>query len=152
MPLRVLTAAELPLHVGCELGVSDWHDVTQARVDAFAHATGDLQWIHVNPARAAAGPFGTTVAHGLYTLSLGPALAEQAFAVRDVAFGVNYGYDRVRFTAPVPVGARLRLRAALEELSERGKALALLVTHTFEREGEAKPACVAQARSLLYPA
>jgi acyl dehydratase len=129
---------------GQEIGVSHWVSVGQARIDEFARATGDSQWIHVDPARAAAGPFGTTVAHGFLTLSLLPELAAAAFRIADVRMGVNYGLDRVRFPSPVPVDSRLRAVCALRrfEAIEGGAQLAMTVT--IEREGGAKPVCVAE--------
>jgi acyl dehydratase len=144
------TVEELRQHVGELLGVSAWHDVDQARIDAFAAATGDFYWVHVDPERAAAGPHGTTIAHGLYTLSLGPmftdSLVDFDFRVR-----LNYGYDRVRFPAPVPVGSRLRMRLELAELAPRGEGVALTLLDTFEREGAEKPVCVAQQLIYLAP-
>src|SRR3954470_2305757 len=104
---------ELRAKVGEELGVSEWHEVTQERIDAFAEATGDDQWIHVDPERAAQTPFGGTIAHGLYTLSLAPALTSSLLSFDGFAFALNYGYNRIRFPAPLPVGSRIRLRAAL---------------------------------------
>jgi acyl dehydratase len=105
---RSYTLAELPALVGQVLGASPWIQIDQPRIDAFAQATGDLQWIHVDPARAAAGPFGTTIAHGFLTLSLLPWMGEAAFAISDQRMGVNYGLNKVRFPAPVPVGSRLQ--------------------------------------------
>src|ERR671933_150860 len=99
--------------VGVELGASDWHAIDQERVDLFADATGDHQWIHVDPERAAAGPFGGTIAHGYLTLSLLPRLLSQLLRIADALMGVNYGSDRIRFTCPVPVGSRVRLHAQL---------------------------------------
>ena len=105
---RYAHLADLQPLVGHEIGVSDWLTVDQARIDLFAQATGDHQWIHVDPERAAAGPFGTTVAHGFLTLSLVPQLFATAFDIDDVRMGVNYGLNKVRFPAPVPAGSRLR--------------------------------------------
>jgi acyl dehydratase len=136
--------ADLAAREGQEIGLGDWALVDQARIDQFAQATGDAQWIHVDPARAAAGPFGTTVAHGFLTLSLLTELSSAAFTIADVRMGLNYGLNRVRFPAPVPVGSRLRARCALQkfEALEGGAQLTLAVT--LEREGGAKPACVAE--------
>ena len=117
--LTITGIDELKAKVGEELGVSDWHEVTQAEIDAFADATGDHQWIHVDPERAAQSPFGSTIAHGLYTLGLGPRFTYEAYAVEGFAFGVNYGYDRVRFPAPLPVDSRVRMRATLDERRRR---------------------------------
>jgi acyl dehydratase len=132
--------------VGQELGVSDWLTVDQARIDAFAEATGDHQWIHVDAERAASGPFGTTVAHGLLTLSLLPWFYASAYCIDDVRMGLNYGFEKVRFPAPVPVGSRLRARFKLLacEALEGGGAQ-LRVGATIEREGSAKPVCVAES-------
>ena len=129
---------------GQDVGTSDWVAVDQARIDEFARATGDAQWIHVDPVRAAAGPFGTTVAHGFLTLSLLPELAANAFRIVDVRMGLNYGLDRVRFPAPVPVGSRLRAACVLRrfEAIDGGAQLTLVVS--VEREGGAKPVCVAE--------
>ena len=128
---------------GQEIGRSDWLVVAQSHIDQFAEATGDAQWIHVDPARAAAGPFGATVAHGFLTLSLLSVLAADAFRIADVRMGLNYGLDRVRFPSPVPVGSRLRAACVLKrfEAIEGGAQLTLAVT--VEREGSAKPVCVA---------
>ena len=135
--------ADLAALEGQDVGASDWVAIDQSRIDQFAQATGDQQWIHVDPARAAAGPFGTTVAHGFLTLSLLPELAANAFAIADVRMGLNYGLDRVRFPSPVPVGSRLRAACVLKrfEAIEGGAQLTLAVT--VEREGSAKPVCVA---------
>jgi len=137
--------AELQGLVGQELGVSDWVTVDQRRIDQFAEATGDHQWIHVDPVRAAAGPFGATVAHGFLTLSLLPEMGATAFTVRDTRMGVNYGLNRVRFPAPVPSGSRLRGRFKLlsYEVIEGGAQVTVEVT--MEREGSAKPVCVAES-------
>ena len=141
---------ELPQRVGTVLGVSDWITVDQARIDAFAAVTGDDQWIHVDRARAATGPYGTTVAHGYLTLSLLPLFAATALTFTDQRAGINYGLNRVRFPAPVPVGSRLRGRFELLacEPVEGGLQLALRVT--VEREGSDVPVCVAEALSRRY--
>ena len=119
-PMLTITGIdELKAKVGEELGVSDWHEVTQEEIDAFADATGDHQWIHVDPERAAQTPFGSTIAHGLYTLGLGPRFTYEVYDVEGFAFGVNYGYDRVRFPAPLPVDSRVRMRATLDERRRR---------------------------------
>jgi acyl dehydratase len=136
--------------VGQELGVSDWLLVDQAQIDRFADATGDHQWIHVDPVRAAQGPFGTTIAHGYLTLSLLPAMLYSAYAIADSAMGVNYGLNRVRFPAPVPVGSRLRGRIALQAYEPIDGGAQLVHDVTVEREGQAKPVCVAQAVVRRY--
>ena len=138
--------------VGQSLGTSDWVEIDQERIDRFAEATGDHQWIHVDPARARKGPFGTTVAHGFLTLSLLPLFFESAFAIRDVSMGINYGLNRVRFPAPVPVGSRLRAHFTLlayEPLEPAGAQLTVQVT--VEREGSDKPVCVAESVTRRHP-
>jgi acyl dehydratase len=130
--------------------VSGWVAVDQARIDAFAGATGDHQWIHVDPVRAAAGPFGATVAHGFLTLSLLPLMAESAFEVRGIRMGVNYGLNRVRFPAPVPVGSRLRGRFKLVRYEPLDGGAQLTTEVTMEREGSTKPVCVAESVARRY--
>ncbi|HWH94561.1 MAG TPA: MaoC family dehydratase [Baekduia sp.] len=141
---------ELRRKVGQELGVSEWIDVTQEAIDAFADATGDHQWIHVDPERAKDTPFGGTIAHGLYTLGLGPQLSYSLFEVQGVAFGLNYGYNKVRYPAPLPVGSKVRMRATLTAADEIPGGLQMTVTQTFEREGSDKPVCVAESVSRIY--
>jgi acyl dehydratase len=136
--------------VGQEISLSDWIAIDQARIDQFAHATGDHQWIHVDPARATQGPFGTTIAHGFLTLSLLPALADSALTIGDVAMGVNYGLNRVRFTAPVPVGSRLRGRFVLKAYEPIPGGAQLTMTVTMECEGADRPACVAESVSRRF--
>ena len=137
--------SDLQARVGQELGLGEWLQVDQARIDQFAHATGDHQWIHVDPARAAQGPFGATVAHGFLTLSLLPVLMESSFTIADSPMGLNYGLNRVRFPAPVPVGSRLRARAVLQQFEPLpGGAAQLTLDVTIEREGQDKPVCAAQ--------
>lgn len=146
------TLAELSALVGQEVAVSDWVTITQAQIDLFAQATGDHQWIHVDPVRAASGPFGTTIAHGLLTLSLIPEFFQKALTIREVGMGINYGFNKVRFTAPVPVGSRLRGRLRLlssEPIDQGGRQMAWEVV--VEREGSAKPVCVAESIARRYP-
>jgi acyl dehydratase len=154
MPTTYATLAELAAHVGQPLGTSDWVTVDQARIDAFAAATGDHQWIHVDPERAKAGPFGTTIAHGFLTLSLLPLLFDSGFAIADVKMGVNYGLNRVRFVTPVPAGGRLRAHFRLlgfEPLPvASGFGAQMTVEATIELEGAPKPACVAETVSRRY--
>ena len=142
--------SELQALVGQHIGDSDWISVEQARVDQFAEATGDRQWIHTEPLRAAKGPFGGTIAHGFLTLSLLPEMSASAFEVRDTRMGVNYGLNKVRFPAPVPVASRLRGRFKLlaYEVIEGGAQLTVEVT--MEREGSAKPVCVAESIARRY--
>jgi acyl dehydratase len=141
---------ELKGKVGQELGVSDWLEITQEGIDAFADATGDHQWIHVDPERAKETPFGGTIAHGLYTLSLGPKFSYDLFEVSGVAFGINYGYEKVRFPAPLPVGSKVRMRATLTKADDVAGGVQFTVTQTFEREGGDKPVCVAEAVARVY--
>jgi len=136
--------------VGQEIGVSDWIAVDQPRIQAFADATEDQQWIHTDPARAAAGPFGTTIAHGILTLSLLPRFYETAFRVREVRMGINYGLDRVRFPAPVPVDSRLRGRFVLKRLELIEGGVQMMVEVTVEREAGGKPVCIAESLTRQY--
>ncbi|MFF4171532.1 MaoC family dehydratase [Streptomyces sp. NPDC001744] len=148
---RIFTSAEeLRAGVGERLGYSDWLEVDQKRIDLFAEATGDHQWIHVDPERAAAGPFGTTIAHGYLTLSLLPVLVPQVLVVENVRMGVNYGTGKVRFPAPVPVGSRLRATAVLTEVEEVAGGVQVTAVVTVEREGSGKPVCVAESISRYY--
>lgn len=137
---------------GSALGTSQWRPVTQQRVDAFADATDDRQWIHTDPARAADGPYGTTIAHGYLTLSLLPALCEEIYRIEAAAAGVNYGLDKVRFPAPVPVGARIRGAAELVEAVDTAQGVRARVRVTVEVEGRDKPACVAESIALFLQA
>jgi acyl dehydratase len=130
--------------VGSELGVSDWLEVTQKRVDTFADATDDHQWIHIDPVRAAAGPFGAPIAHGYLTLSLLVPLIGGVLTVTDASLTVNYGLEKVRFPAPVPVGSQIRLQAVLSAADQVSGGVQATVQCTVEIEGGAKPACVAQ--------
>lgn len=141
---------EVRSHVGQELGVSRWHEVTQETIDAFADVTGDHQWIHVDPERAKETPFGGTIAHGYYTLSLAPMFSYEMFALEGFAFGVNYGLNRVRFPAPLPVGSKVRMRALLKAVDEIPGGAQITVELTFETEGGQKPVCVAEALSRVY--
>jgi acyl dehydratase len=144
------TIAELQPLVGQEIGVSEWITVTQERIQLFADATNDHQWIHLDTERAKAGPFGTTIAHGFLTLSLLPEMAASALEVRETRMGVNYGLNKVRFPAPVPSGSRLRGRLKLigYEPLEGGAQLTMQVT--MEREGSDKPVCIAESLSRRY--
>ena len=132
--------------VGREFGPSDWVEVTQERIDAFADATEDHQWIHVDPARAEDGPFGTTIAHGFLTLSLVvPMFAEALPPLEGYGMTLNYGLNRVRFTSPVPSGARIRGRFRVEDVEDVASGKQARVAATIELEGQEKPACVAEA-------
>ncbi|MBE7218018.1 MAG: MaoC family dehydratase [Caulobacteraceae bacterium] len=151
MPPREIAYADIAALVGQEVGVSDWLEVTQERVNRFAEATGDHQWIHVDVERATR-ELGAPIAHGYLTLSLIAGLAPQVMTITGLARGINYGADRVRFTNTVPVGSRVRLRQ--EMLSAEPKAGGLQVKNlcTVEIEGAERPACVAETLSVLYPA
>jgi acyl dehydratase len=143
---------ELKRAEGEDLGTSDWHEVTQEAIDAFADVTGDHQWIHVDRARAKETPFGGTIAHGYYTLSLAPMFSEQIFGLEGFAFAVNYGLNKVRFPAPLPVGSRVRMRAKLKALEDVPGGAQMTVEVTFEREGGDKPVCVAETLARVYTA
>ena len=148
--IQIAHLSNLKERIGQELAVGDWLTVDQAMIDKFADATGDHQWIHVDPERAAKGPFGTTVAHGYLTLSLLPKLAESALKVDDVRMGVNYGLNRVRFPAPVPAGSRIRARLKLVSYEPLDGGAQLVMEVTMEREGSDKPVCVAETVSRRY--
>lgn len=143
------TFDEVAAAAGEELGVSDWVEVDQARVDRFAEATGDHQWIHVDPDRAAAGPFGGTIAHGYLTLSLVPWLGSQVFALETPGAKLNYGVNKVRFPNPLIVGKRIRAHVTLGEVTDLAAGKQLTLRYTIEIEGEPKPACVAETVVLL---
>jgi acyl dehydratase len=145
-----LTIAELEHSGELELGTSSWVTIDQRRIDLFAEATGDHQWIHVDPEAASQGPFGTTIAHGYLTLSLLPALLSEVMTVTDARMGVNYGVERARFTAPVPSGSRVRLRAKLSGNERRTNGVLFHVGVEIEIEGEEKPALVGEVLYLAY--
>ncbi len=150
-----MAAATIPLdelsgHVGEHLGYSDYRVVTQEQVDRFADATGDHQWIHVDPERAAAGPFGGTIAHGYLTLSLIPVLVGALLRVGGVSMGVNYGSNRVRFTSPVRVGSEVRAGATLASVEEVAGGVQVALEVTVEVRGQEKPACVAETLTRFY--
>ena len=149
--MRTITGLDgLKRAEGEELGTSDWFEVTQEAIDAFADVTGDHQWIHVDPERARATPFGGTIAHGYYTLSIAPMLSDQIFALEGFAFAINYGLDKVRFPAPLPVGSRVRMHARLTALRDVPGGAQMTVEVTFEREGGDKPVCVAETLARVY--
>ncbi|MFQ5478172.1 MAG: MaoC family dehydratase [Candidatus Binatia bacterium] len=152
MPTVFETPAELTNHKGEHLGYSDWLEITQERINQFADATGDHQWIHVDPERAAAGPFGTCIAHGYLTLSLLSMFLPQIVRVEGVAMGVNCGTDKVRFTAPVPVGSRIRAGGELIKADAVKGGVQATVRVTVEIEGQDKPACIADTISRFYSA
>jgi len=137
--------------VGEELAVSNWFVVDQPRINQFADATGDHQWIHVDPDRAASGPFGATIAHGFLTLSMLPLFIQDALRFDDVRMSVNYGLNRVRFTSPVPVGSELRARFRLVGIEDvAGQGMQVTMEATIERKGSDKPVCVAETISRRY--
>jgi acyl dehydratase len=138
---------------GTELGVSDWLEIDQKRIDLFAEATGDHQWIHVDPERAKSGPFGATIAHGYLTMSLVNKFLPETIVVKGISMGVNYGADKLRFPAPVPVGSRIRGRSELVKVEEvKNGAIQATVRVTVEIEGGDRPACVVDTISRYVPA
>ena len=141
---------DLKTKVGEHLGYSDWRDVTQDEINLFAEATGDHQWIHVDPERAKAGPFGGPIAHGYFTIALAPVLLGEVVRVDGVSMGVNYGLNKLRYPAPVPVGSRVRLGATLANVEDIAGGAQVTMGLTFEVEGQDKPACVAEAIYRYY--
>jgi acyl dehydratase len=133
---------------GEELGVSSWHEVTQGEIDAFASTTGDDYWIHTSPEKAADGPLGTTIAHGLLTLALGPTFLNEIVEFEGFSLRLNYGYDKVRFPSPVPVGSRVRMRCELESVQRNDGSAQAVLRETFETDGAERPPCV--ARHVLH--
>jgi acyl dehydratase len=148
--LAELTLQELEQARERELGTSEWVRIEQRAIDQFAEATGDHQWIHVDPEKAAAGPFGQTVAHGYLSLSLIPALLEQVLRVEDARMGLNYGIEKIRFTAPVPSGSEVRLRATLNSSERRGEGVLFRLGVTIEVRGQEKPALVGEVLYLVF--
>jgi acyl dehydratase len=149
--VRTITGLdELKDAEGETLGTSDWHEVTQEDIDAFADLTGDHQWIHVDPERAKDTPFGGTIAHGYYTLSLAPRFSEQIIRLDGFSFGVNYGLNKVRFPAPLPVGDRVRMTSRMERVEPIPGGAQIVLELTFEREGGEKPVCVAESVARVY--
>jgi acyl dehydratase len=145
-----LTLAELESAAGLELEPSDWVTLDQQKIELFAEATGDHQWIHVDPEAAAKGPFGTTVAHGYLSLSLLPDLLGRVLKVSDARMGVNYGIEKVRFTAPVPSGSRVRLKPTIRTAERRGEGVLYNVAVEVEIEGAEKPALVGEVVYLAF--
>ena len=143
--------ADLAAAKGEHLGHSDWRQITQAQIDGFADATGDHQWIHVDVERAADGPFGGTVAHGYLTLSMIPTLGQEVFGVEGITMAINYGLERVRFPAPVPVGSRVRAGIEIVDVTETGQGVRVGYRYTIQLEGSDKPACVAETLVLYIP-
>ena len=150
MTTTVEGIAGLREKVGEHLGYSDWTEITQDQVNLFADATGDHQWIHVDPERAKSGPFGGPIAHGYLTLSLGPQLMPQILIVKGIKMGVNYGAGKVRFPSPVPVGSKLRLGAELQSVEDVAGGAQVTMVFTFEVEGAPKPSCVAEIIFRYY--
>ncbi len=149
--MRTITGLdELRDAKGETLGTSEWHEVTQEAIDAFADVTGDHQWIHVDRERAKETPFGGTIAHGYYTLSLAPMFNEQIFGLQGFAFAINYGLNKVRFPAPLNVDSKVRMRAKLAELESIPGGAQAIMELTFERDGGDKPVCVAQSVVRFY--
>lgn len=142
---------ELQAAAGTHLGASDWHEITQSQIDQFADATGDHQWIHVDPERAAAGPFGATIAHGYLTLALVPLLAAEVYSLDGVRMAVNYGTNKVRFPTPVPVGSKVRGVVTLDSVTPSPMGYTVAATVVVEIEGAAKPACVAETLAVVVP-
>ncbi|MCD6638388.1 MAG: MaoC family dehydratase [Nocardioides sp.] len=148
--MRTFTSLdEVSAAANTEIGTSEWLTIDQARIDAFADATEDHQWIHVDPEAAAAGPFGTTIAHGFLTLSLLPHFTGSVYALETPGAKLNYGMEKVRFPAPVPVGSRLRSHVRFGEVKDLPAGKQLVIEHTVEIEGHDKPACVAAHVVLL---
>ena len=143
--MRTFTSgAYLAASVGQEIGVSDWHEIPQSQIDLFAEATGDDQWIHVDPERASQGPYGTTIAHGYLTLSLLAPLMKTTYRIEGAKMAVNYGLNKVRFAAPVRVGSRVRVRVSLASVDEIPNGVQSVWSAVIELEGSAKPACIAE--------
>ncbi|UVE95864.1 MaoC family dehydratase [Dietzia sp. B32] len=140
---------QLEAELGRHVGYSDWMEITQERIDAFAEATGDHQWIHVDPVRAADGPYGRTIAHGYLTLSLLPVLGAEVMEIRGFAMMINYGVDKVRFPAPVPVGSRIRAGIELTSLQRKSSGVQLNSLVTVEVEGSDRPAVVAETVRMM---
>jgi acyl dehydratase len=145
-----LTLEELEAAGEQDLGISDWHTIEQKHIDLFADATGDHQWIHVDPEMAKQGPFGTTVAHGYLSLALLPMLMSQVVTVTGARMGINYGIDRVRFTNPVPSDSKVRLKAKLLESNRKGDGILYKVGVEIEIEGKDKPALVGEVLYLVF--
>lgn len=144
--MRTIEGVEgLRASVGQELGVSDWHQVDQDQISAFAASTGDDYWLHLDSARAKETAFGSTIAHGLLTLGLGPMFSYQIYQITGVPMYLNYGFGKVRFPAALPVGSRVRMRATLQSLDEVPGGVTCTITQVFEREGGEKPVCVAES-------
>ncbi|MDI9979514.1 MaoC family dehydratase [Rhodococcus sp. IEGM 1307] len=143
--------AELERAVNTHLGYSDWHTINQDQINAFAQATGDHQWIHVDPEKAVHGPFGSTIAHGYLTMSLVPMLVGQVYEISGVQMGINYGADRLRFPSPVPVGSRIRAGVELTMVKPNAMGYQVATRVTIDRDGGDKPACVVDMLTVVVP-
>ena len=150
MTTRIDGIAGLKQRIGDHLGYSEWHQVTQEQVNLFADATGDHQWIHVDIERANAGPFGGPIAHGYLTLSLTPALLSEVLEVSGITMAVNYGLNKLRFPAPVPVGSKVRAGVQLDQVEDVSGGVQVTLATTFEVEGGTKPVCVAEILFRYY--
>jgi acyl dehydratase len=150
-PPRVCPAstADLKELLGRRIGPTEWFEITQAKIDAFADLTEDRQWIHVDPKRAAASEFGSTIGHGLFTLALGPKMMYELMSFDSFAHSLNYGYQKVRFPSPLPVDSRIRMYMTVSDVEELDVGAKFTVTQEFEREDQEKPVCVAEAVSWL---
>lgn len=150
--LRIFNSpVDLQAEVGRHLGYSEWHVITQAQINTFARSTGDFQWIHTDPVRAAAGPYGTTIAHGFLTLALVPVLVQQVYVVEGLGARLNYGANRLRFPSPVPVNSRIRAGVELVSCLVAGAGFKVVCHVVIELEGSEKPACVVETVTLLVP-
>ncbi|MCW4354366.1 MaoC family dehydratase [Hoyosella sp. YIM 151337] len=150
--MKVFTGiAELEAAAGTHVGYSDWHTITQEQINLFADATGDHQWIHVDADKAAKGPFGTTIAHGYLTLSLIPKLVWQVYTIEGVKMGINYGVNKVRFPAAVPVNSRVRAGVELLAVTQTNAGAQVSTRVTIELDGSDKPACVAETLAVVVP-
>ena len=150
--LVVAKPADLPNHVGADLGETDWLEISQERINTFAEATGDHQWIHVDVEKAKDGPFGAPIAHGYLTASLANLFLPQLLEVQNTSMGVNYGCDKIRFPSPVPVGSKIRGTAAVTSVDEtKDGGFQTKVTITIQIEGNDRPACIIEAISRFYP-
>ena len=149
--MRTITGlAELKQAEGETLGTSGWHAVSQSDIDTFADVTGDHQWIHVDPERARNTPYGGTIAHGYYTLALAPKFTDEVMRLQGFTYAVNYGLNRVRFPAPLPVGGKVRMTAKLAGLEEIPGGAQMTLELTFEREGGDRPVCIAESIARVY--
>jgi len=150
--LHPKTADDLRELMGGPIGPSGWQEITQEKITAFAELTGDRQWIHVDPERAATSPFGGTIGHGLFTLSLGPMLTEELMDFGGFAHSLNYGYQKVRFPSPLPVDSRIRMSFEIADVADVNGGIQLTMTQTFERDGQEKPVCVAESLARFVEA